>query len=84
MEFNGSNVVVTGAAGGIGEALATRFHAAGARVVISDVQAGKLQAVADRLNAVRANSALAVPADIGTEAGNASLVHTAEIGRAHV
>ena len=78
MEFNGSNVVVTGAAGGIGEALATRFHAAGARVVISDVQAEKLQAVADRLNAVRADSALAVPTDIGTEAGNAALVHTAE------
>ncbi len=37
MDVNGSGVVVTGAGNGIGEALARRFHAAGARVVVADL-----------------------------------------------
>lgn len=78
MELNGKHVVVTGAAGGIGAALARRFHAAGASVVLSDVQVEKLQAVAASLDAIRPGSALAIPADIATEAGNRALVETAE------
>ena len=78
MELSGRHVVVTGAAGGIGEALAARFHAEGARVVLSDVQAEAVGEVAGRLNAVRAGSAVAVPADVGTEAGNVALVAAAE------
>jgi NAD(P)-dependent dehydrogenase (short-subunit alcohol dehydrogenase family) len=78
MELSGKHAVVTGAAGGIGEALAERFHTEGASVVLSDVQAGPVQAVAARLDALRPGSALAVVTDIGTEAGNRHLVAAAE------
>ena len=78
MQLNGKHTVVTGAAGGIGEALATRFHAGGARVVVADLQAEAAGAVADRLNSLRPGSALAVRADVGTEEGNRALIDTAE------
>ena len=78
MELSGKHAVVTGAAGGIGEALAERFHTEGASVVLSDVQAGPVQAVAARLDSLRPGSAIAVVTDIGTEAGNRHLVAAAE------
>lgn len=78
MELSGRHVVVTGAAGGIGEALAERFHHEGASVVLSDVQAAPVQAVAARLEAARPGSAVAVVADVGTEEGNRLLVAAAE------
>ncbi|QCX75514.1 Putative ketoacyl reductase [Streptomyces sp. YIM 121038] len=42
-------VVVTGAGGGIGAALARRFAAAGARVVVNDLDAAKAAAVAEEI-----------------------------------
>ena len=78
MEFDGRNVVVTGSANGIGRALATRFHAEGARVVASDRDGEPLAAVVAEFNAVRPDSAVGVTVDIGTEAGNQHLVSTAE------
>jgi NAD(P)-dependent dehydrogenase (short-subunit alcohol dehydrogenase family) len=39
MNLSGKIVVITGAAGGIGRALARRFHAEGARLCLSDVEA---------------------------------------------
>lgn len=77
MNFEGKTTVVTGAAGGIGEALARRFHQAGARVVVADRDASRLTAVADSLNAIRPDSALAVVADISSEAGNVALIDAA-------
>lgn len=53
-------VVVTGAGGGIGAALARRFAAAGARVVVNDLDAAKAEAVAGEIGAV------AVPGDAST------------------
>ena len=70
-------VVVTGAASGIGAALARRFHAEGARrVVIADRQAAALQGVASEIGA------LAVPCDVTDEQQIRELVDTAtsEVG----
>jgi NAD(P)-dependent dehydrogenase (short-subunit alcohol dehydrogenase family) len=58
----GKVAVVTGAADGIGEATARRLHAEGASVVLVDVRAEPLDAVASELG----DGALAVPADIAS------------------
>ncbi|MEZ7004683.1 SDR family oxidoreductase [Streptomyces sp. AD55] len=50
-------VVVTGAGGGIGAALARRFAAEGARVAVNDLDPARARAVADEIGAV------AVPGD---------------------
>lgn len=78
MELDGRHVIVTGAANGIGRALARRFHHEGARVVASDRVGDALAAVVDQLNQNRPDSATAVAVDIGTEAGNQLLVAAAE------
>lgn len=78
MELNGKHVVVTGAAGGIGTALADRFHAEGANVVLSDMHAAGVEANAARLNSARHGSAAAFAADISTEQGNIDLIAFAE------
>jgi len=52
-----AGMVVTGAGGGIGAALARRFAAAGARVVVNDLDVAKASAVAGEIGAV------AVPGD---------------------
>lgn len=77
MDLNGKTAVVTGAANGIGAALARRFHAAGARVVIADRDARNLAVIEGELNAVRPDSAYAVAADIGSEQGNIDLINAA-------
>ncbi|MEY3588179.1 MAG: hypothetical protein RJA47_775 [Actinomycetota bacterium] len=77
MDLNGKTAVVTGAANGIGAALVRRFHAAGARVVVADRDAGNLAAIEGELNAIRPGSAFAVTADIGSEQGNIDLINTA-------
>ena len=71
VELDGKHVVVTGAARGIGAALARRFHQAGARVVVADREG--LTATVDELA-----GAVGVRADIGTEAGNIELIRSAE------
>jgi NAD(P)-dependent dehydrogenase (short-subunit alcohol dehydrogenase family) len=78
MELDGRHVVVTGAANGIGRALARRFHAEGAHVVAADRDGDALAAVVDQLNEARPGDAAAIAADLGTEAGNQHLVTTAE------
>lgn len=73
MELNDKIVVVTGGGGGIGGALARRFSAEGARlVVVADVDGDAANAVADEIGGV------AVQADLGTEAGCVAVVHAAE------
>ncbi|MEU9733219.1 SDR family oxidoreductase [Streptomyces sp. NPDC048002] len=52
-----AGVVVTGAGGGIGAALARRFAGAGARVVVNDLDAGRAEAVAAEIGGI------AVPGD---------------------
>ncbi|MDA2957931.1 MAG: SDR family NAD(P)-dependent oxidoreductase [Actinomycetota bacterium] len=74
MDLSSSRVVVTGAAGGIGAALARRFHSDGASVVVSDTNADGIRTLAAALEADRPGSAFAVVADVSTENGNRSLV----------
>ena len=72
MELAGKHVVVTGAGSGIGRACATRFVQEGARVVVSDRDEARLQAVADEIGA------MAVGADVGHEADIVALVAAAQ------
>ena len=74
MELQDKNTVVTGAANGIGKAVAEEFHKQGARVVLADRDAKLLSNVVEKLNAKRPNSALAVACDLSTEAANEELV----------
>ena len=78
MDLDGKTAVVTGAANGIGAALATRFHQAGARVVLADRDVAPLERITSALNAQRPGSAVAVVADIGSEQGNVDLIHAAQ------
>jgi NAD(P)-dependent dehydrogenase (short-subunit alcohol dehydrogenase family) len=78
VELRDRVVVVTGAASGIGRALARRAHAEGAGgVVVADVSAGAAE-VADALAAARPGSAISCVADVGTADGNDVLVDAAE------
>ncbi|MGH3277457.1 MAG: SDR family NAD(P)-dependent oxidoreductase [Streptosporangiaceae bacterium] len=67
----GAGVVVTGGGSGIGAALARRFAAEGARVVVNDIDAEKAVAVAASCGAS------AVPGDAATEEGVAGLIAAA-------
>ncbi|WP_139977996.1 SDR family oxidoreductase [Nocardioides litoris] len=69
--LEGRGAVVTGAAGGIGRALATRLVAEGARVVVNDVDADALAATAEEIGA------MPVPGDCASAAGVEELVATA-------
>ncbi|PNY79532.1 SDR family NAD(P)-dependent oxidoreductase [Deinococcus koreensis] len=63
--FENKVVLVTGAAGGIGRAVALRFAAEGARVAVNDLDAGAVQAVVDEIKAA-GGQALAAPADVSS------------------
>jgi len=63
MKLDGRTVVITGAAGGIGRALALRCAAAGARVTATDIRADPLARVADELG----EGHLAVACDVTDE-----------------
>ncbi|MFE0136886.1 SDR family oxidoreductase [Streptomyces sp. NPDC059037] len=74
-------VVVTGAGGGIGAALARRFAAAGARVVVNDLDAAKAEAVAGEIGAVAvAGDASAVVAEAREALGGTVDVYCANAG----
>jgi len=68
MTLEGKICIVTGAASGIGLAIAKRYVAAGGKVAIADLNADAAQAAADRINAKSAGRALAVTMDVTDEA----------------
>jgi NAD(P)-dependent dehydrogenase (short-subunit alcohol dehydrogenase family) len=68
MEMAGAGVVITGAGRGIGAAMARRFAAGGARVVVNDLDAAAAEQVAAEVGG------LAVPGDAATDAGAGALV----------
>lgn len=71
LELAGSGVVVTGGGAGIGAALARRFAAEGAQVVVNDLDAAACTAVAAEVGG------LAVPGDAASDEGAAALVAAA-------
>ncbi|MFJ9605817.1 SDR family NAD(P)-dependent oxidoreductase [Kitasatospora sp. NPDC101176] len=71
MSFDGSVVVITGAASGIGAGLARRFAQEGSRLVLADRDAGRIREIADELSAV------GVTADVSTDEGVRSIVDRA-------
>jgi 3-oxoacyl-[acyl-carrier protein] reductase len=62
IDFTGKVLMLTGAASGIGAAVATLFHAHGASVVLTDRQADALAALASRLGS--ADRVLTLPLDV--------------------
>lgn len=68
---SGAGVVVTGAGGGIGRAMARRLAAEGARVAVNDLDSGAAAAVAEEIGG------FAIPGDAGTEEGVAGLLAAA-------
>jgi len=78
MKLDGKCVVVTGAAGGIGAALARRFAAEGARgVVASDRDARGIETVVQQITAT-GSDAIAIPCDVTEESQLQALVDTTE------
>lgn len=75
-DLSGTTAVVTGAAGGIGLAMAARFGRAGMRIVASDIDEARLtEAVASLV--ADGVEATAVPADVSQAADNERLAQVA-------
>jgi NAD(P)-dependent dehydrogenase (short-subunit alcohol dehydrogenase family) len=60
--------IVTGAGAGIGAAIAQRLVEAGARVVVTDLQAERVHQVAKELDAIRPGAAIGLAADVSDAA----------------
>lgn len=73
MRFQDKTVIVTGAAGGIGSAIATRFAAEGAQVVLTDVNAEGAETAAAAIRTT-GGRARAFAADIATATGCQAIV----------
>jgi 3-oxoacyl-[acyl-carrier protein] reductase len=73
--LDGRRAVVTGAASGIGAAIATAYAAVGARLLLADRDAGRLAQQADACRALGA-AVQTVQADVGVEADANRIVDT--------
>jgi 3-oxoacyl-[acyl-carrier protein] reductase len=73
-DLTGKRALVTGASGGIGEAIAAAFHAAGATVALSGTRREKLEEVAGQLG----SRTHVLPCDLRDRAQVANLVPQAE------
>jgi len=82
---DGKVAVVTGGASGIGRAMATRFAAAGMRVVLADIEKSALDEVVESLNGDGAE-AIGVPTDVSDGASVEALRDAAvdHFGTVHV
>jgi NAD(P)-dependent dehydrogenase (short-subunit alcohol dehydrogenase family) len=75
--LSGKAVIVTGAAQGMGEAFARNFAAAGARVMLADVNGSQVTKVADDINSA-GGIALAMATNMAVEADIIALVKAAQ------
>jgi NAD(P)-dependent dehydrogenase (short-subunit alcohol dehydrogenase family) len=78
MQLNDAGVVVTGGGAGIGAALARRFAAEGARIVVADLDADGAHAVAEE------TGGLAIVGDVATESGAEALIASARAHLGHI
>ena len=76
--LSGKTALITGATGGIGEAIAQTLHAQGATLALSGTRVEALQAVAAPLNAI------AIAAQLSTHDGAAKLIAEAEAALGHI
>jgi uncharacterized protein len=73
VELNGSTVLLTGATGGLGQAIARALDAAGARVLLSGRRADLLEEIRGRLG----DGAASLPADLAERGAAADLARRA-------
>lgn len=73
MQFEGKTLLVTGAASGIGRAIARAFHTEGARVVAVDLSADELSVLSDELDGL-----VCVQGDVSSPEDVARAVEAAE------
>ena len=75
MQLKGKRIVLTGAAGGMGELIASELAARGARLILADVNEERLMLLGERLAAEYPGAGhTAVAADLCTAEGRARLV----------
>ncbi len=72
-KLEGKVIVITGGAGGIGEATARRAHAEGARVVITDREPGRVEEIASELG----EGAIGLAVDVASREDNRGMVAAA-------
>jgi len=77
MRLQGKTAIVTGAASGIGRAVAHRFSAEGAKVVIADLDEARAQSAASEIAVITRGSVLGLAVDVtNEEAVGAAVVRT--------
>ncbi len=74
-DYDGAFALVTGAARGLGFAIARAFHAAGASVLLNDRETAAVEAAIERLGG--GDRLIAAPADLSTASGAAQAVEPA-------
>ena len=83
-ETDGKTVVITGAAGGIGAAVSRRFAAAGATLVLGDLNAVALEELAGELAALTTVLAQTCDVSVPSECANLMTAAAEETGRLDV
>jgi NAD(P)-dependent dehydrogenase (short-subunit alcohol dehydrogenase family) len=78
MEVEGKVAIVTGAGGGIGGAISRALAAAGAKVVVADLDGAAALATAAEIETAQPGAAVGVEADVADRAAIEGLLRTAE------